>query len=89
MTHDTKDSNKVSATTLYRAECISGYTDEVSPLFNSEDEAYDWLEKVSCRMDPRIKSCENCQAEWMVIDYKDEADAASKLEQVSIEREEE
>ena len=67
---------------------MSGYTDEVSPLFATEDEAWDWLDKVPCRIDPRIESCESCQTEWMVIDYKNKADADKKLEEVKAERSE-
>lgn len=82
-----EDTKNGISTTLYRAECISGYTDEVSPLFNIKDDAYDWLDKIPCRIDPRIKSCERCQAEWEVFDYKDEKEAYEELEQVRIEME--
>ena len=71
---------------LHRAECISGYTDEVSPLYSTKDEAYDWLDRVACRIDSRIKSCESCQAEWMVIDYKNEAEADFALKEREEER---
>ena len=67
---------------LYRAECMSGYTDNVSPLYTAEEEAYSWLYKVPCRMDDSIKSCDSCQAEWMVCDYNDKAEADKSLSEV-------
>lgn len=51
----------------YRAECMSGYTDEVSPWLDTKNEAWNWIDKIQCRLTGDNKPCKSCQAEWDVF----------------------